>query len=278
MGLDVACWRGFWKVVTMNVDGFLRHIRACRNAVVPGRRREVRFRGSAVGFVAPETLRLLGLADADLDVPDQATFDRYARAVCTGGVLRWRDEAFDVRDPEGQVVATLDRGALPVFGIEAMGVHMNGLVQTAEGWSLWIGKRNPKKLLDPGKLDHMVAGGVPAGMSLEETLAKEGAEEANIPGWLSLRARRVAEIRYAMERPEGLRRDVLFCYDLIVPPDFVPQPMDHEVIGFELWPIGRVIETVRDTDEFKFNVNLVLIDLFLRLGLVESAELRRALE
>ena len=32
-----------------------------------------------------------------------------------------------------------------------------------------------------------------------------------------------------------------------------------------------MLETVRETDEFKFNVNLVLIDLFLRRGLVGGA-------
>ncbi len=46
----------------------------------------------------------------------------------------------------------------------------------------------------------------------------------------------------------------------------MPHPVDGEVTGFELWPMRRVVETVRDTDEFKFNVNLVLIDLFRRLG------------
>jgi hypothetical protein len=29
-----------------------------------------------------------------------------------------------------------------------------------------------------------------------------------------------------------------------------------------------MVQTVRDTDAFKFNVNLVLIDLFQRLGLI----------
>ena len=41
-----------------------------------------------------------------------------------------------------------------------------------------------------------------------------------------------------------------------------------------------VVDRVRRTDDFKFNVNLVLIDLFLRLGLVpdaEATELRAAL-
>jgi len=262
----------------MKLDGFLRHIRACHNAELPGSRREVRFQGAPVGFVAKETLAELGLPDADLDVPDRETFDRYARALCKDGAHRWRNEAFDVHDPSGRVVTTLDRAALPLFGIQAMGVHMNGLVEGPRGWSLWIGTRNPNKALDPGKLDHLVAGGVPAGMSFEATLVKEAAEEAGVPEWLARQARRVSEIRYDMERPEGLRRDVLICYDLMVPADFEPQPHDDEVVAFELWPIERVIETVRDTDRFKFNVNLVLIDLFLRLGLIESEELRGELE
>jgi hypothetical protein len=42
--------------------------------------------------------------------------------------------------------------------------------------------------------------------------------------------------------------------------------------------MGQVLNTVRGTDEFKFNVNLVLIDLFLRLGIIdEEAEEGRAL-
>ena len=50
--------------------------------------------------------------------------------------------------------------------------------------------------------------------------------------------------------------------------NFSPQAADGEVEAFELWPIARVMQTVRDTDEFKFNVNLVLIDLFRRQGLI----------
>ena len=34
-------------------------------------------------------------------------------------------------------------------------------------------------------------------------------------------------------------------------------------------PVERVLEAVRDTSDVKFNVNLVLIDLFLREGLVD---------
>ena len=74
-----------------------------------------------------------------------------------------------------------------------------------------------------------------------------------------------------MERPEGLRRDRLQCYDLHLPECFTPRPVDGEVASFELWPMAKVVQTVHDTDQFKFNVNLVLIDLFVRLGLIQPA-------
>jgi thiamine pyrophosphokinase len=83
-----------------------------------------------------------------------------------------------------------------------------------------------------------------------------------------------------MERAEGLRRDVVFAYDLVLPEDFVPAPADGEVEHFELWTLERVFQEVSTTDNFKFNVNLVLIDLFIRFGLVaggDAAMLRRAL-
>jgi 8-oxo-dGTP pyrophosphatase MutT (NUDIX family) len=115
-------------------------------------------------------------------------------------------------------------------------------------------------------LDHIVGGGVPAGLSPGETLLKEGGEEAGLPEDLTAQAVHRGIIAYTMDRAEGLRRDRLHCYDLTLPESFEPHPVDGEVAGFALWPIQRVFDAVRDTDEFKFNVNLVLIDLFQRLG------------
>jgi hypothetical protein len=43
------------------------------------------------------------------------------------------------------------------------------------------------------------------------------------------------------------------------------------VESFALWPLARVFESVSTTNEFKFNVNLVLIDLFIRFGFVAGA-------
>ena len=85
---------------------------------------------------------------------------------------------------------------------------------------------------------------------------------------MARRAIPVGAIAYCMEAPDGLKPDVQFCFDLELPADFVPRPADGEMEGFELWPVARAMATVRDTREFKFNCNLVLIDFFLRHGLV----------
>ncbi len=79
-------------------------------------------------------------------------------------------------------------------------------------------------------------------------------------------------ISYVTERPEGLRRDVEFIFDLALSPDFEPVNTDGEVESFELWPMERVIATARDTDDFKFNCSLVVIDYLIRTGRIEPDE------
>jgi 8-oxo-dGTP pyrophosphatase MutT (NUDIX family) len=266
---------------------FLRHIAACNDAVLPGGRLAFRLAETRVGWVRPDFAAVLAdlpgiIADADcVTLADPAALPALARALADRGLFRHRGEAFDVRAvPGGQVLSTIDRGALPAFGVMAEGIHGNGLVRRADGLQVWVARRAADKALDPGKLDHIVAGGMPAGFTPSETLVKEAAEEAAIPAALAEAARPVATIAYAMDRPEGLRRDILHCYDIDLPESFVPHAADGEVESFALWPIARVLEAVRDGEDFKFNVNLVLIDLFLREGLLaggDAAALRAAL-
>lgn len=258
----------------------MRHIAACRNAVLPGRRMPLRLEAAQVGWVLPDIAAALAELGAALG-PDRVCVaaDRLyglARQLAERGVFRFRDEAFDVRAaPGGPVLAQVDRGAVPALGVQAEGVHLNGLVQRADGLWVWVARRAAHKLLDPGKLDHLVGGGIPSGLSPWETLVKEADEEAAIPPALIARAVPVARLDYAMDYPGGLRRDRLHCYDLLLPEDFVPHPRDGEVESFELRPLRTVLEEVRRSDAFKFNVNLVLIDLFLRTGLLDTAEGRR---
>jgi hypothetical protein len=58
------------------------------------------------------------------------------------------------------------------------------------------------------------------------------------------------------------------CFDLELPGEFTPHANDGEVEAFELWPVSRVFETVRDSNQFKYNCNLVLIDFFVRHGMI----------
>jgi len=170
------------------------------------------------------------------------------------------------------VLATIDRGALPWFGIRAEGVHVNGIVRRADGLHLWIARRAADRQMDPGKLDHVFAGGICAGMDAEDTLIKEGAEEAGLPREIVDRAVYAGSLRYTTLRPEGLRRDRIHCYDLVLPEGLTPVASDGEVAAFELWPIDRVIQTLRETERFKFNVALVLIDFLLRWHLLPDTE------
>ena len=250
----------------------MRHVAACNNARLPGRRRKLLIAGQHAGWVLPEAASLVGTSIAADGL--QAA----ARVLVGAGLCGWRDEAFDVRaEPSGAVLGQVDRGALPVLGLMAAGAHLNGLVQRTDGLHLWVAKRAPNKKLDPGKFDHVAAGGVPAGLTPLETLVKEAAEEAGLEAEMVAAATPTGVISYMMERPEGLRRDRLHCYDVILPSSFRPVAIDGEVDIFDLWPIERAVSTVRDTDLFKFNVNLVLIDLFLRLGLIADPGLRAAL-
>ncbi len=254
-------------------SALMRHIVACNNAALPGERTGFYADGALVGWVRPDAAAIAGTSVAGESLP------AIGRRLAEAGLCRWRDEPFDVRArPDGPVIGTIDRGAISALGMEAAGVHLNAMVEQPDGLYLWVARRALDKKLDPGKLDHLVAGGVPAGLGPRETLIKEGAEEAGLSEALAGRAELKATLSYTMERPEGLRRDRLHCYDLMLPGSFEPVAVDGEVAGFELWPIGRVLDAVRDTELFKFNVNLVLIDLFLRLGLVQDEALAQALK
>ena len=164
--------------------------------------------------------------------------------------------------------ARIERAAIPPFGIRAYGVHMNGYVRRPDGIHMWIGRRAKDKHTYPGMLDNTVAGGQPMGIGLLENLAKECKEEASIPEELARRSVPVGAITYCMEAEDGLKPDVQFCYDLELPANFVPRNTDGEIAEFMLWPIEKVAEIVRDTGEFKFNCNLVIIDFMVRHGLI----------
>ena len=189
--------------------------------------------------------------------------------VAENRVPKWRNETFDVAPGWGAPpVFRLDRGAVPFFGTRAYGVHLNGYRREGDELYLWVGRRAPDKRVAPDKLDNLVAGGIGNGHGVEETLLKEGEEEASIPRSLTTGAVPVGAVSYRMETSLGIRDDVLFVYDLEMPADFVPKNRDGEIVRFKLMPITTVLERVRTSKDFKFNVNLVILDFALRHGVL----------
>ena len=112
----------------------------------------------------------------------------------------------------------------------------------------------------------------PHGLSVRENLVKEAQEEAGIPRQLAEQAKPAGAVSYTSKGPSGVgvKRDVLFVYDLELPGDFVPQAMDGEVESFELLPAREVLDIVAFTDGYKDNCNLVLVDWFVRHGLLAA--------
>ena len=183
----------------------------------------------------------------------------------------WCDERYAIGRRFGENLFELDRAVVPAFGARAYGLHLTGYVRDGNGLSIWVPRRTSDRLTYPRKLDNTVAGGQPAQLSLYENLEKECAEEANFPVTLTRKARPVGAIGYRLETEYGLRDDLLFSFDLELPLDFKPTNCDGEVEDFELWPADKVVSVVESTDDFKFNCNLVLIDFFIRHGLISPS-------
>ena len=201
------------------------------------------------------------------------------RTEAVGGVLKhlaergvlggWRGEQYAVAaGPADKPLFTMERAAVPLFGVMGYGVHLNGTVRDGGTLKMWIAKRSMDKQTGPGKLDQIVAGGLPVGFSPVDNLIKECAEEAGIEPGLAVLASPGGEVSYRTDHADGLYRQVLYVYDLELPADFRPVNADGEVDDFYLWPLERVIEVVRDTDGFEFDCALVVIDFLVRHGFI----------
>ncbi|GGF37084.1 DUF4743 domain-containing protein [Aliidongia dinghuensis] len=263
---------------------YRRHLEAC-NRFDPERFLPLLLRGRRVGFVRRDNARLLAafphifrrsadaVAIADTiegaDAVTQAFGEATDGLIRAGMVNKRRNEMFAITDGwGGPLLFELDRGMIEFFGARAYAVHLNGWRPGVDGPEFWIAKRAMNKAMAPGKLDNMVAGGLGAGYTAWETVLKEAREEAGVPEAVASRAHAAGAIRYRIELPDGMRDEVLFVYDIEVPTEFVPRNADGEVEDFRLLSARECLRLVRETDQFKYDVNLVLIDFGLRHGLI----------
>lgn len=155
----------------------------------------------------------------------------------------WRDEAYRceavVPDPlreQGAELFRLERAAFRFFGLRSRAVHINGF--DAQG-ALWCGRRALSKATDPGRLDNLAAGGLPAGEALAACAIRELGEEAGLPAALAQGIVAAGAVRCTRVEAEGLHDEVLHIYNLALPAGFQPHNQDGEVAEFlHLPPAG----------------------------------------
>lgn len=170
----------------------------------------------------------------------------------------WRNEQLAVTNSHGEVVGTVERGAVRVLGIASRAVHLVGL---APDGRMWVQKRSMTKPNNPGQWDTLMGGMVSAADSLHQALARETWEEAGlhvnalidvVHGGQVLFSRPSSEgggAGYMVERIDWFRAQV--------PEGAEPRNQDGEVDEFAL----RSTEDVREylvQERFTLEAGLVI--------------------
>jgi 8-oxo-dGTP pyrophosphatase MutT (NUDIX family) len=270
-----------------DLPGFARHFQIC-NRHDPEAFAPFVVEGQSYGFVRkPMAARLPGLLPEIFEaageglalLPRYDSFDARSEALARANRFlseqfgrKLRGEMYAVTRNWGDApVAQIDRAAVPWYGVHAWGVHINGFVRRADGLHMWVGLRADDRPMDPGKLDCMVGGGMPIGLSIEENMRKEAHEEAGFGPEIANTAKLIKAVDYQLELNGHLRNDTLFVFDLELPEGVVPRNTDGEVAEFRLLPIELVAEIVATTDRFKFNCNMIITDFLVRHGVIGEA-------
>jgi 8-oxo-dGTP pyrophosphatase MutT (NUDIX family) len=190
----------------------------------------------------------------------------------------WRNELYPVYGENGEVIYSIERSASALFGVATYGVHMMAFVKSpysSHGIKLWVPRRSATKQTYGGMLDNTVAGGLATGEKPFEALVREAAEEASLPAdVVSKNVTSHGHITYSYIRDARaggevglIQPEVEYVYDLELPADVVPKPCDTEVEQFYLWTVEEVQECLRN-GEFKPNCAMVLLDFFIRRGIL----------
>lgn len=272
-----------------NVEAYLRHIDRNNNHDISSVR-PFYIDGRRLGYITKELSAYLieHEADAFLKSEDGITlnetisdfesrtafFDRLLVTLFDKGMIeKPRDEFYAIAENFGEEpLFKIKRGVSAYFGFKNYGIHVNAFVRRSEGLYYWIATRSAAKAVAPHKLDQMVAGGQPYGLSVHENLIKESYEEAHLLPEHLMNAVPVGVLRYCRQTGNKFRRDYIFTYDVELPEDFVPKNNDGEVASFQLMSLEEVVAHLEADDDFKFNSALVIIDFFIRHGIITPDE------
>ena len=196
----------------------------------------------------------------------------HARLRADGLIVGWRDEPYPLRDRRGGEHGTLERAASRFWGMLTLGAHCNGYVADASGrpTHLWIARRSLTKPTDPGRLDNLIGGGVPAGQSPREAVVREGWEEAGLAPRQMAGLATGGLVDLECDIPEGRQHERLHVFDLALPAGLVPRNIDGEVAEHRLMPVAEALARAA-AGELTTDAALATLDFAVRHGLVEPA-------
>jgi len=227
----------------------------------------------------PDAFELLAAPDGSpralalrLPAPDRdARLARiHARLHADGLIVGWRDEPYPLRDRAGGVHGTIERAASRFWGTLTLGAHCNGYVADASGrpTHLWIARRSDSKPTDPGRLDNLIGGGVPAGQSPREAVIREGWEEAGLAPHRMAGLATGSRIELECDIPEGRQHERLHVFDLALPADLVPRNIDGEVAEHRAMPVAEALARAA-AGELTTDAALATLDFAVRHRLIE---------
>lgn len=196
----------------------------------------------------------------------------HARLHADGLIVGWRDEPYPLRDRGGGEHGTIERAASRFWGVLTLAAHCNGYLADGSGrpTHLWIARRSLAKPTDPGRLDNMIGGGVPAGQSPREAVIREGWEEAGLepPDMAGLASGGLVDLD--CDIPEGRQHERLYVFDLALAADVVPRNVDGEVAEHRLMPVAEALARAA-AGELTTDAALATLDFAVRHRLIEPA-------
>ncbi|KAL2023962.1 hypothetical protein VTK56DRAFT_197 [Thermocarpiscus australiensis] len=193
----------------------------------------------------------------------------------------WRNELWPVYGLNNELLFSMERTAVGLFGAMRYGVHMTAYVRRTDASSrydyrIWVSKRAPTKSTYPGMLDNTAAGGLMTNEDPFECIIREADEEASLPEDIMRKhAKETGTITYIYitdERSGGepgyIYPECQWVYDLELPADgsVTPSPKDGEAESFNLHTVEEIQEQLAQ-GLWKPNCAMVMLDFFCRHGI-----------
>jgi len=204
-----------------------------------------------------------------------------------------------------EVLALINRSTAPFLGIDSVGVHLHCYVTRQQDSSiihdkncqrktkiegLWLARRAPTKSHHPNCWDPTVAGGQPAKLTLLHNIIKEAYEEAGVPSEWITNSNSIPGINFldysqdplkiTTAKSDGtcMKQSLYYSFDLEVPSDWTPTPVDGEVSEFKLYSMNELERELLSGNAVRPAMRAVLLDFMMRHGELTSVNDKTDLE